>query len=136
MLATGIKTPVGIKLMGDDLKQLSDIGQQIEAILRGLKETASVYSERVVGGNYVDIDIRRRDAARFGLTVDDVQQVVRSAIGGMNVSETVEGLKRYPINVRYPRELRNNVQKLKELTVPTPMGHGVALAEVYLVPDF
>ena len=130
MLATGIKTPVGIKLMGDDLEQLSEIGQKIEALLRGLKDTASVYSERVVGGNYVDIDIRRQDAARFGLTVGDVQRVIRSAIGGMNVSWTVEGLERYPINVRYPRELRNNVQKLKELTVPTPMGHGVALAEV------
>ncbi len=130
MLATGIKTPVGIKLMGDDLEQLSEIGQKIEALLRELKDTASVYSERVVGGNYVDIDIRRQDAARFGLTVGDVQRVVRSAIGGMNVSKTVEGLERYPINVRYPRELRNNVEKLKELTVPTPMGHGVALAQV------
>jgi Cu(I)/Ag(I) efflux system membrane protein CusA/SilA len=84
----------------------------------------------VVGGNYVDIDIRRQDAARYGLAVGDVQQVIQSAIGGMNVSWTVEGLERYPINVRYPRELRDNVQKLGELTVPTPMGHGVALGQV------
>ncbi len=130
MLATGIKTPVGIKLMGDDLGQLSEIGEKIEAMLRELPDTASAYSERVVGGNYVDIKIRREDAARYGLRVAHVQEVVRSAIGGMNVSWTVEGLERYPINVRYPRELRNNVQKLRELTVPTPMGHAVALAQV------
>jgi len=130
MLATGIKTPVGIKLMGDDLEQLSEIGQRIEATLRALPDTSSVYSERVTGGNYIDIKVRRADAARYGLTVAKVQEVVRSAIGGMNVTWTVEGLERYPINVRYPREVRNNVQKLAELTVPTPMGHGVALGQV------
>jgi Cu(I)/Ag(I) efflux system membrane protein CusA/SilA len=121
---------VGIKLMGDDLEELSQTGQQIEAALRELPDTSSVYSERVTGGNYIDIKVRRRDAARYGLTVGKVQEVVRSAIGGMNVSWTVEGLERYPINVRYPREVRNNVQKLAELTVPTPMGHGVALGQV------
>ncbi len=130
MLATGIKTPVGIKLMGPDLAQLSKIGEKIEAVLRDVKGTLSVYSERVVGGNFIDIQVRRQDAARFGLTVADVQDVVRSAIGGMNVSWTVEGLERYPINVRYPRELRSSISKLEHVAVPTPMGHAVPLAEV------
>jgi Cu(I)/Ag(I) efflux system membrane protein CusA/SilA len=130
MLATGIKTPVGIKLMGGDLKQLSELGKKIEAVLRELPDTLSAYSERVVGGNFIDIQVRRKDAARFGLTVADVQDVIRSAIGGMNVSWTVEGLKRYPINVRYPRELRSDIEKLKRVAVPTPMGHAVPLTQV------
>ncbi|RMG41965.1 MAG: efflux RND transporter permease subunit, partial [Candidatus Dadabacteria bacterium] len=130
MLATGIKTPVGIKLLGSDLKQLSEIGQKIEAILRELPETLSVYSERVVGGNFIDIDIKRQEAARFGLTIGDVQDVIRSAIGGMNVTTTVEGLERYPVNIRFPRELRDNVQKLKRAAVPTPLGHTIPLSYV------
>lgn len=130
MLATGIKTPVGIKLLGDDLGVLSDVGEKIEAVLRELPDTLSVYSERVVGGNYIDIDIRRLDAARFGLTVGDVQDVIMSAIGGTNVTWTVEGLERYPVNVRYPRELRNSVARLKRVAVPTPMGHTVPLDSV------
>jgi Cu(I)/Ag(I) efflux system membrane protein CusA/SilA len=130
MLATGIKTPVGIKLMGSDLKQLSELGEQIEAVLRQLPDTLSAYSERVVGGNFIDIQVRREDAARFGLTVADVQDVIRSAIGGMNVSWTVEGLERYPINVRYPRELRSDIEKIRRVAVPTPMGHAVPLAQV------
>ncbi len=130
MLATGIKTPIGIKLMGDDLTQLSAIGEQIEAALRGHPDTLSVYSERVVGGHYVDIEVRREDAARFGLAVEDVQDVIRSAIGGMNVTWTVEGLERYPVNVRFPRDLRNDLQALQRIAVPTPTGHTVPLAQV------
>ncbi len=130
MLATGIKTPVGIKLLGDDLSLLSEVGAKIEGALQNLPETRSVYSERVVGGNYLDIDIDRERAARFGLTVQDVQDVITSAIGGMNVTWTVEGLERYPVNVRYPRELRNDIDKLRALAVPTPMGHAVPLASV------
>jgi copper/silver efflux system protein len=130
MLATGIKTPVGVKLMGDDLTELAAVGEQIEAALRELPETDSVYSERVVGGHYVDIDIRRGHAARFGLTVADVQDVVSSAIGGMNVTWTVEGLERYPVNVRFPRELRDNLQALERVAVHTPMGHTVPLGQV------
>jgi Cu(I)/Ag(I) efflux system membrane protein CusA/SilA len=130
MLATGIKTPIGVKLMGPDLKQLSDVGQKIEAVLRDLDGTHSVYSERVVGGNFVDIQVRRKDAARFGLTVADVQDVIRTAIGGMNVSWTVEGLERYPINVRYPRELRSDLEQIKRVAVSTPMGHAVPLSQV------
>jgi len=130
MLATGIKTPVGIKLMGPDLAELSAIGEKIEAVVSELPDTLSAYSERVVGGNFIDVTVRRTDAARFGLTVADVQDVIKSAIGGMNVSFTVEGLERYPINVRYPRELRSNVESLKRVAVPTPMGHTVPLIQV------
>ena len=130
MLATGIKTPVGIKLLGDDLEELSALGQQMEAFLRAMPEVSSVFSERVVGGNYVEIDVNRRQAARYGLKVGDVQDVIKTALGGMNITVTVEGLERYPVNVRYPRELRDNVEKIKRLTVPSPMGHAIPLGEI------
>jgi len=130
MLATGIKTPVGIKLLGDDLAELSRVGTQIEGVLSDVEGTASVYSERVVGGNYIDIRVRRADAARYGLNVRQVQEVITSAIGGMNVTETVEGLERYPVNVRYPRELRDDLAALRDVAVATPMGHAVPLGQV------
>ena len=130
MLATGIKTPVGIKLLGDDLEVLSEVGQQIEALVSELPDTLSVYSERVVGGNFIDIDIRRDDAARYGLTVGDVQDVVKTALGGMNVTWTVEGLERYPVNLRFPRELRGDLESLGSVAVSTPMGHTVPLRAV------
>jgi len=130
MLTTGIKTPVGIKLMGENLQTLSDIGEQIEAVLQKVPGTLSVYSERVTGGNYIDFDINREEAARYGLTVGDVQDVIKSAIGGMNVGYTVEGLERYPINVRYGRELRDNLEKLKRTLVPTPTGAQVPIQQV------
>jgi Cu(I)/Ag(I) efflux system membrane protein CusA/SilA len=130
MLATGIKTPVGIKLLGADLEVLSELGQRIEAVVRGLPDTLSAYSERVVGGNYVNIDVDRSAAARFGLTVGDVQDVIKSALGGMNVTWTVEGLERYPVNVRFPRELRDDLDSLRATAVPTPMGHTVPLGSL------
>jgi Cu(I)/Ag(I) efflux system membrane protein CusA/SilA len=130
MLATGIKTPVGVKLMGDDLNVLSEVGRRIEAVLTELPDTLSVYSERVVGGNFIDIDIRRADAARYGLTVGDVQDVIRTALGGMNVTWTVEGLERYPVNVRFPRELRDDLDSLRSVAISTPMGHTVPLGAV------
>ncbi|MEL6342564.1 MAG: CusA/CzcA family heavy metal efflux RND transporter [Myxococcota bacterium] len=130
MLATGIKTPVGIKLLGDDLDALAAVGEEIEAALQGVPGTASVFSERAVGGNYVDVRVRRADAARYGLNVRQVQDVVTSAIGGMNVTETVEGLERYPVNVRYPRELRDDLEALREVAVHTPVGHTVPLGQV------
>ena len=130
MLSTGIKTPVGIKLMGPDLQTLSDLGAEIEAVLRTVPGTGSVISERVTGGNYVDFTIDREAAARYGLTVGDVQDVIMSAIGGMNVTTTVEGLERYPINVRYSRELRDNLPSLKRVLIPTPTGAQIPLEQV------
>lgn len=130
MLATGIKTPVGIKIMGANLDTLSAIGERIEATIRKVPGTLSAYSERVVGGNYLDFEIRREEAARYGLTVGDVQDVIMSAVGGMNVTYTVEGLARYPVNVRYPRELRDNITSLKRVLVPTPSGAQIPIAQV------
>lgn len=130
MLATGIKTPVGLKVAGPDLNVIQDIGQQLERVLPEVEGTTSVYSERVAGGRYIKVDIQREKAARYGLNIADVQTVVTSAIGGMNVSQTVEGLERYPINVRYPQEYRNSVEKLKMLPIVTPMGMRIALADV------
>ena len=130
MLATGIKTPVGIKLLGDDLDQLADVATEIEAVLRDLPGTASVLAERVTGGHYIDFEVDRRAAARYGLNVGDVHDVIQTAIGGMNVSTTVEGLERYPINVRYSRELRDDLSALSHVLVPTPMGHSVRLGQV------
>jgi Cu(I)/Ag(I) efflux system membrane protein CusA/SilA len=130
MLATGIKTPVGIKVAGSDLGVLQQLGERIEVLLRDLPGTASVYAERVVGGNYLDFDIDRREIARYGLTVGDVQDVIQSAIGGMNVTWTVEGLERYPVNVRYPRELRDNLAALRRVLVSTPTGAHVPLEQL------
>ncbi|MGB7062787.1 MAG: efflux RND transporter permease subunit [Candidatus Zixiibacteriota bacterium] len=130
MLATGIKTPVGIKIMGANLDTLSAIGERIEAAVRKTPGTLSAYSERVVGGNYLDFEINREEAARYGLTVGDIQDVIMSAVGGMNVTYTVEGLERYPVNVRYPRELRDNVTSLKRVLIPTPGGAQIPIAQV------
>jgi Cu(I)/Ag(I) efflux system membrane protein CusA/SilA len=130
MLATGIKTPVGIKVAGPDIRVIEGIGQQLEQILKGVTGTASVYSERVAGGRYVDVDIDRRQASRFGLNISDVQDVIRTAVGGMNVTQTVEGLERYPVNVRYPQRVRDSVQQLRLLPIVTPSGARIALADV------
>ncbi|MGF1911409.1 efflux RND transporter permease subunit [Vibrio kasasachensis] len=130
MLATGIKTPIGIKISGPDLKQIEQIGAQIEPILNPIAGTTSVYAERVAGGRYVMIDIKRRQAARYGLNIKDIQQVVATAVGGMKVGETVEGLERYPINVRYPQDYRDSVVKLQNLPLVTPNGARIALADV------
>ena len=130
MLSTGIKTPVGIKIGGPDLPTLEAIAQQVEQVVKPLPGTLSAYAERVMGGTYLDFDIDRRAAARFGLRVADIQDVIRSAVGGMNVSWAVEGLERYPINVRYPRELRDHPQALQEILVTTPTGGQIPLKQV------
>ena len=130
MLATGIKTPVGIKVAGPDLKVIESIGKRLEQVLEPLPGTASVYSERVAGGRYVDVDIDRERASRFGLNITDVQDIIRSAVGGMNVTQTVEGLERYPVNVRYPQRVRDSVQQLRLLPIVTPAGARIALADV------
>jgi Cu(I)/Ag(I) efflux system membrane protein CusA/SilA len=127
MLATGIKTPVGIKVSGPDLDVIQEIGTRIEGIISAVPGTSSVFSERVAGGRYVTVDIQREAASRYGLNIDDVQDVVSAAIGGMNVAETVEGLERYPINLRYPRAVRDSLEKLRELPVVTPGGQQLPL---------
>jgi Cu(I)/Ag(I) efflux system membrane protein CusA/SilA len=130
MLSTGIKTPVGIKIAGPELAVLEEIGAQIEAVLRDVPGTLSVYAERVVGGNYLDIDIDRARIARYGLTIGDVQDVIQTAIGGMNISQTVEGLERYPVNLRYSRELRDDISSLQRVFVSTPSGAQVPLGQL------
>jgi Cu(I)/Ag(I) efflux system membrane protein CusA/SilA len=130
MLATGIKTPVGIKVAGPDLDEIQVIGRRIEEVLKPVPGTASVYSERVAGGRYVTVDIDRQAAARFALNIADVQEVVRTALGGMRVAQTVEGLERYPINIRYPRDVRDSLEKLRNLPIVTPSGARIPLAEV------
>jgi len=130
MLATGIKTPVGIKVSGPDLSVIQSIGRDLERILAPVAGTASVYAERVVGGRYVDVDIDRARASRFGLNIDDVQDIVRTAIGGINVTQTVEGLERYPVNLRYPQRARDSVEQLRLLPIVTPQGARIALADV------
>ncbi len=130
MLATGIKTPVGIKVAGPDLKVIERIGLELERVLADVEGTASVYSERVAGGRYVDVDIDRKRASRFGLNISDIHEVVRSAVGGMNVTQTVEGPERYPVNVRYPQRVRDSVEQLRLLPIVTPHGARIALADV------
>jgi Cu(I)/Ag(I) efflux system membrane protein CusA/SilA len=130
MLATGIKTPVGIKVAGPNLNEIQKIGQQIEVLLKDLPGTASVYSERVAGGRYIKVDINREKAARYSLNIADVQQVVATAIGGMNVTETVEGQERYPVNLRYPQAYRDSPEELMLLPIVTPTGQRIALADV------
>jgi len=133
MLATGIKTPVGIKVAGPDLATIQEIGQQLETILQQVPGTASVYSERVAGGRYIKVDIQRQQAARYGLNIADIQQLVATAIGGMNVSQTIEGLERYPINLRYPQDYRNSPEQLALLPIVTPGGQRISLGDVATV---
>ncbi|OVE76961.1 cation transporter [bacterium F11] len=120
MLTTGIRTPIGIKIYGPDLKRIQTIGEHIEAILPQIPGTRSVYSERVTGGYFVDFKVKRKEAARYGLTVGDVEDIIESSIGGKNVTTTIEGRERYPVNVRYMRELRGDLNQLKRVLVPTP----------------
>jgi len=134
MLSTGIKTPVGIKVMGPDLKTLADLASQIATVVKTTENTGpyttSVFPEKSVGGNYLDIQINRDEIARYALTIGDVQDVIMSAMGGMNISSTVEGLERYPINLRYPHELRDNLPALKQTLVGTPTGAQVPLGQL------
>jgi len=130
MLATGIKTPVGIKIAGQDLKVIEKIGKDIEAIVNEIPGTASVFSERVSGGRYIEIIPDRITAARFGLNIADIQTIISSAVGGANITQTVEGLERYPVNLRYPRHTRDDIDKLMELPLVTPSGAHIPLSRV------
>jgi Cu(I)/Ag(I) efflux system membrane protein CusA/SilA len=130
MLATGIKTPVGIKIAGPKLNVIQDIGQQLENILQDVPGTASVYSERVAGGRYINVDIQRAKASRYGLNISDIQQVIATAIGGINVTQTIEGLERYPVNLRYPQDYRNSPEQLSLLPIVTPNRQRISLGDV------
>ena len=130
MLTTGIRTPVGIKVFGSDLNEIEAIGRRLEQVLADVPGTRSVYGERVAGGFFVDFDLKRREIARYGLTIKDVQEVIMTGIGGENVTTTVEGRERYPVNVRYPRELRDEPHKLARVLVPTMSGAQVPLSQL------
>ncbi|WP_375724620.1 efflux RND transporter permease subunit [Arcobacter sp. KX21116] len=130
MLATGIKTPIGIKIAGPDLKVIENIGKDLEKIIKEVPGTTSVYSERVAGGRYIKVDIQREKAARYGLNISYLQQIISTAVGGMNVSQTVEGLERYPINLRYPQDYRSSPEQLSLLPIITPNGQRITLGDV------
>jgi Cu(I)/Ag(I) efflux system membrane protein CusA/SilA len=130
MLSTGIKTPVGVKISGPDLAVLQQLSLQVEQIMKSIPDTLSAFGDRAVGGYFLDFDIDREKVARHGLTVGDVQDVIMTAIGGMKVTETVEGLERYPVNIRYPRDLRDNPEQLSRVLVPTPYGAQIPLGQL------
>jgi Cu(I)/Ag(I) efflux system membrane protein CusA/SilA len=130
MLTTGVRTPVGIKVYGADLARIEEIGRQLEAALQNVPGTRSVYAERVAGGYFVDFDLKREELARYGITVAGAQEVIMSAVGGENVSTTVEGRARFPVNVRYPRELRDDLDTLGRVLVMTPSGAQVPLSQI------
>lgn len=130
MLSTGIKTPVGIKVSGPDLNILQELSLDIEEVIKTLPETTSAFGDRAVGGYYLDFNINRESAARYGLTTGDVQDIIKTAVGGMNITETIEGLERYPVNLRYPRELRDDLETLKRVLIPTPAGSQIPLGLV------
>jgi Cu(I)/Ag(I) efflux system membrane protein CusA/SilA len=130
MLSTGIKTPVGFKIMGPDLQVLSDLADKASSILLTVPGTTSAYPERTFGGYYLDITVNRERAARYGLTSGDVQDVITAAMGGMKVSTAIEGLERYPINVRYARDLRDDPSDIKQILIPTPSGPQIPLGEL------
>ena len=130
MLSTGIKTPVGIKIAGPDLAELERLGKEVEAVVREVPGTLDAYAERVMGGGYLDVTIDRDAIARYGLTIRDVQEVVQTAIGGMNITTTIQGLERLPVNLRYSRELRDDLPSLRNVLVPTPAGPQIPLGRL------
>ncbi|MCU7809186.1 MAG: efflux RND transporter permease subunit, partial [Candidatus Thiodiazotropha sp. (ex Semelilucina semeliformis)] len=130
MLSTGIKTPIGIKVSGPDLDTIEQIGREIEKALSSIPETRSAFSDRVVAGRYIEITPNRLEAARLGINIDDINLMVSAAVGGINIGETIEGPERYPINIRFPREQRDDVKKLSELPIVTPSGAQIPLSQV------
>ncbi len=130
MLSTGVRTPVGVKIFGRDLEEIQQIGERLEGLLRDVPGTRSVFAERVAGGYFVDIDPQRERLARYGLTIADVQAVIGAAVGGENVTTTIDGRERYPVNIRYPRELREDLAQLGRVLVATPSGQQVPLEQL------
>ena len=130
MLTTGVRTPIGIKIFGADLKEIEKIGEHIEMVLKDVSGTRSIYAERTAGGYFVDFDLKREQLARYGLSVEEAQMVIMSAVGGENITTIIEGRERYPVNLRYARELRDDIEKLKRVLVPTISGIQVPLAQL------
>ena len=130
MLSTGVRTPIGIKVLGSDLKKIEEVGAHLEMILKNVSGTRSVFAERVAGGYFIDFKLKREEIARYGLSVADVQSVIMSAIGGENITTTIEGPERYPINLRYSREFRDDIEKLKRVLVPTPGGQHIPIVQL------
>ena len=130
MLSTGIRTPVGIKIFGPDLTRIQELGQQIETVLKGVPGTTSVFAERTAGGFFLDFNLNREEMARYGLTIGQVEMIITSAVGGENISTTIEGRERYPINIRYLRDYRSTIDKLKRTLVPTMSGKEIPMAQV------
>ncbi|MDO8461955.1 MAG: CusA/CzcA family heavy metal efflux RND transporter [Deltaproteobacteria bacterium] len=130
MLSTGIRTPIGIKIFGADLKEIEKIGQELEVVLKEVRGTRSVFAERVAGGYFLDFDLKREELARYGLTVDDAETIIASAIGGENITTTIEGRERYPVNLRYARELRDDLPELQRVLVPIPSGAQIPLSQI------
>ena len=130
MLSTGIRTPVGIKIAGSDLTELERLGKEVEHVVREVPGTRSVYAERVMGGHYLDYKIDRKAIARYGLGVGEIQEVIQSAVGGMNITTTVEGVERYPVNLRYSRELRHNLPAIRAILVTAPTGQQIPLGQL------
>jgi Cu(I)/Ag(I) efflux system membrane protein CusA/SilA len=133
MITTGVRSPVGVKVLGPDLKVIERIGVEIEQALANVPGTRSAFAERLNEGYYLDLIVNRREAARYGLMVGDVQAVITSAIGGETVTTTIEGRERYPVNVRYKRELRDDPDRLKRVLIPTPSGAQIPLGQIALV---
>lgn len=130
MLSTGVRTPIGIKILGSDLKKIEDIGTRLEMILKDLPGSRSVFAERTAGGYFLDFDLKREELPRYGLSIHDAQMTILSAIGGENITTTIEGRERYSVNVRYPRDLRSNIETLKRVLVATPSGQQIPLAQI------
>jgi Cu(I)/Ag(I) efflux system membrane protein CusA/SilA len=130
MITTGVRTPVGVKVLGPDLQEIEKVGLELERVLQGVPGTRSAFFERVTGGHYLDFEVNRKEAARYGLSVGDVNDILESAVGGNNVTTTIEGRERYPVNVRYARELRDDLPKLRRVLVPTPSGAQVPLEQL------
>ena len=130
MLSTGVRTPVGIKIYGPDLNEIEKIGTQLEQIIKPLPGTRSVYAERVSGGYFVDFTLKREQLARYGLTIQDAEEIIMSAIGGETVTTTIEGTERYSVNVRYARDFRDDIEKLQRVLVPTMSGAQIPLAQL------
>jgi len=130
MLSTGIRTPVGIKIFGSDLKEIERIGSHLEMIFRDIPGTRSVYAERTAGGYFLDFNLRRDQLARYGLTINEAQMVIMTAIGGEPVTTTIEGRERYNVNVRYARELRDTLPRLRRVLVPTMSGTQIPLEQI------